>query len=187
MTSSEHGANVLGALALVLHDRMSAAVSEAAGQPENGAAALSMLSNFLAQPRVGLLHQALGLTPSGAVRMIDKLEADGHVRRGPGGDGRSTSVSLTAGGRRAARRVTDARLSVLDEALSVLSDDERAVLDELAGRMLVGLMREPGATRWMCRLCNSQACGHVSGGCPVANEARERYGYRPKGTSTAAG
>jgi DNA-binding MarR family transcriptional regulator len=184
MTSSEHGANVLGALALVLHDRLSAAVSEAAGQPENGAAALSMLSNFLAQPRVGLLHQALGLTPSGAVRMIDKLEADGHVRRGPGGDGRSTSVSLTAGGRRVARRVTAARLAVLDEALSVLTDDERAVLDELAGRMLVGMMRTPGATRWMCRLCDSQACGHASGTCPVAEAARERYGYAPR---TAAG
>ena len=183
MTSSEHSANVLGALALVLYDRMSAAVSEAAGQPENGAAALSMLASFLAQPRVGLLHQALGLTPSGAVRMIDKLEADGFVRRGPGGDGRSTSVSLTARGRRVAGRVADARLAVLDEALSVLSDDERAVLDE---RMLVGMMRTPGATRWMCRLCNAQACGHTTGTCPVANEARERYGYSP-GTSTAAG
>ena len=186
MTSSDHGANVLGALALVLHDRMSAAVSEAADQPENGAAALSMLANFLEQPRVGLLHQALGLTPSGAVRMIDKLEADGFVRRGPGGDGRSTSVSLTAGGRRVARRVTDARLGVLDEALSVLDDEERAMLDELAGRMLVGMMRTPGATRWMCRLCNADACGHTRGSCPVANEARERYGYSP-GTSTAAG
>jgi DNA-binding MarR family transcriptional regulator len=145
-----------------------------------------MLANFLDQPRVGLLHQALGLTPSGAVRMIDKLEADGFVRRGPGGDGRSTSVGLTAGGRRVARRVTDARLGVLEEALSVLDDEERAMLDELAGRMLVGMMRTPGATRWMCRLCNADACGHTRGSCPVANEARERYGYSP-GTSTAAG
>ena len=187
MTSSEHGANVLGALALVLHDRMSAAVSEAADQPESGAAALSMLANFLEQPRVGLLHQALGLTPSGAVRMVDKLEAGGWVRRGPGGDGRSTSVSLTAAGRRAAGRVVAARGEVLADALSVLCDGEREVLDELAGRMLVGMMREPGARRWMCRLCDSRACGHATGACPVANEARERYGYQPSRTSTAAG
>ena len=186
MTSSEHGANVLGALALVLHDRMSAAVSEAAGQPESGATALSMLANFLEQPRVGLLHQALGLTPSGAVRMIDKLEAAGWVRRGPGGDGRSTSVSLTASGYRAAGRVVAARGEVLADALSVLSDAERDALDELAGRMLVGMMREPGASRWMCRLCDSRACGHTEGTCPVANEARERYGYVPR-KSTAAG
>jgi DNA-binding MarR family transcriptional regulator len=87
MTSSdEHVANVLGALALVLHDRM----TEAVGHPESNAAALSMLLHFVERPRVGLLHQALGLTPSGAVRMIDKLEAEGWVKRGPGGDRRST-------------------------------------------------------------------------------------------------
>jgi DNA-binding MarR family transcriptional regulator len=185
MTSSEHGANVLGALALVLHDRMAEAVTEAAaGQPENGAAALSMLAQFMEQPRVGLLHRALGLTPSGAVRMIDKLEAEGWVRRGPGTDGRSTSVRLTAAGRRASRRVTAARGAVLSDALAVLSDDQRSALDELVGLVLVGMMRDPGATRWMCRLCDAGACGHAAGECPVGAEARRRWGRR---TSTAAG
>jgi DNA-binding MarR family transcriptional regulator len=176
MTSSEHSANVLGALALVLHDRMSEAVTEAAGQPESGAAALSMLDSFLERPHVGLLHQALGLTPSGAVRMIDRLEADGRLARGPGGDGRSTSVRLTAAGRRTARRVAAARAAVLTDALSALSDEQRATLDELVSTMLVGLMRGPGASRWMCRLCNARACGHAEGACPVANEARRRWG-----------
>jgi DNA-binding MarR family transcriptional regulator len=184
MTSSEHSANVLGALALVVHDRMSEAVSAAAGQPENGAAALSLLAQFMERPRVGLLHQALGLTPSGAVRMLDKLEAAGWVRRGPGADGRSTSVRLTASGRRVAGRVAAARAAVLDDALSILSDEERDVFAELVGRLLVGLMRDPGATRWMCRLCDARACGHAAGACPVGNEARRRWGRR---TSTAAG
>jgi DNA-binding MarR family transcriptional regulator len=186
MTSSEHSANVLGALALVLHDRMSEAVSAAAGQPENGAAALSMLSQFMERPRVGLLHRALGLTPSGAVRMLDKLEAEGWVRRGPGVDGRSTSVRLTAAGQRAAGRVRSARGTVLDEALSVLSDEQRAALDELVGVVLVGLMRDPGASRWMCRLCDAGACGHAAGECPVGLEARRRWGGARR-TSSAAG
>jgi DNA-binding MarR family transcriptional regulator len=186
MTSSEHSANVLGALALVLHDRIADAVSEAAGQPENGAAAVSMLDSFLERPHVGLLHQALGLTPSGAVRMIDRLEGDGFLARGPGADGRSTSVRLTASGRRAARRLAAARVAVLSDALSVLSDEQRLALDELVSTVLVGLMRGPGASRWMCRLCDSRACGHTEGACPVANEARARYGYVPR-KSTAAG
>jgi DNA-binding MarR family transcriptional regulator len=176
MTSSEHSANVLGALALVLHDRMSEAVTEAAGQPENGAAALSMLDSFLERPHVGLLHQAIGLTPSGAVRMIDRLEADGSLQRGPGADGRSTSVRLTASGRRTARRVAAARATVLSDALSVLSDEERATFDALVSRVLVGMMRGPGASRWMCRLCDSRACGHAEGACPVGAEARRRWG-----------
>jgi DNA-binding MarR family transcriptional regulator len=184
MTSSEHSANVLGALALVVHDRMSEAVSAAAGQPENGAAALSLLAQFMERPRVGLLHQALGLTPSGTVRMLDKLEHAGSVQRGAGDDRRSTSVRLTASGRRVAARVATARAAVLDDALSVLSEDERRVFDDLVGRVLVGLMRDPGATRWMCRLCDARACGHDAGACPVGNEVRRRWGRRP---STAAG
>jgi DNA-binding MarR family transcriptional regulator len=185
MTSSEHSANVLGALALVVHDRMAEAVSSAAGQPETGAAALSMLSQFVEQPRVGLLHRALGLTPSGAVRMLDKLEAEGWVRRGPGDDRRSTSVRLTATGRQVAQRVTSARGAVLDDALAVLSDDQRALLDELVGIVLVGLMRDPGATRWMCRLCDADACGHAAGECPVGAEARRRWGARRSATPQA--
>jgi len=184
MTSSEHSANVLGALALVLHDRMSEAVSAAAGQPETGAAALSLLAQFMERPRVGLLHRALGLTPSGAVRLLDKLEAAGWVRRGPGTDGRSTSVRLTASGRRVAARVAAARAAVLHDALAVLSDDQRVVLDDLVGQLLVGLMRDPGATRWMCRLCDAHACGHAAGACPVGAEARRRWGAP---ASTAAG
>jgi DNA-binding MarR family transcriptional regulator len=144
-----------------------------------------MLLHFVEQPSVGLLHRALGLTPSGAVRTVDKLEEAGWVRRGPGGDGRATSVRLTASGRRAAARVSDARASVLVDALAVLSDAQRETLDELLGTMLVGLMRDPGATRWMCRLCDSTRCGHAEGLCPVGAEARRRWGDRR--TSTAAG
>jgi DNA-binding MarR family transcriptional regulator len=168
MTSSEHSANVVGALALRLHDRMAAAVSEAAGQPESGATTLSWLANFAPEPGIGLLNRMLGLTPSGAVRMVDRLEADGHLRRGPGADGRSTSVRLTARGGRTARRVAAARLAVLTDALSVLSDEERAELDRLAGKVLVGLRGDPSGSRFMCRLCDATACGHAEGACPVA-------------------
>jgi hypothetical protein len=41
--------------------------------------------------------------------------------------------------------------------------------------MLVGLMRGPGAVRWMCRLCDTGSCRGAQGGCPVGNAARERY------------
>jgi DNA-binding MarR family transcriptional regulator len=167
MTSSEHSANVLGALALRLHDRMAAAVSDAARQPENGAAALSLLANFVEQPQVGLLHKALGLTPSGAVRLVDRLEADGELRRGPGADARSTTVRLTARGRRTAHRLSAARLAVLEDALSVLSDEERETLDALISRVLVGLKRPAPPARHMCRLCDATACGHADSHCPV--------------------
>jgi len=168
-------ANLLGALALVITDRMAGAMAEAGGRPESAAAALSALRHFLDRPSVDLLRQVLGLTSSGTVRLIDKMAESGHVERAPGADRRSTSVTLTGAGRMAAERVGAARTGVLQGALAGLSDGERAVLRQLMGKMLVGMMREPGAVRWGCRLCDIGVCRGAEGGCPVGNAARERY------------
>lgn len=164
--------NILGALALVLADRMSDAIDDASGSSGSTAAALSALYHFLEEPTIDLLRRVLGLTSSGAVRLVDRLEREGWARRGSSDDGRATSVRLTPSGRRVARRVSSARGRVLEDALDVLAPDERATFEELASRVLVGMTRGPGAVRWICRLCDMEACGWHSGGCPVRN-ARE--------------
>jgi hypothetical protein len=97
------------------------------------------------------------------------------VRREAGADGRSTSLVLTESGRQAAERVSQARASVLQRSLGVLSPSERAVFEELAGKVLAGMIRGPGATRWICRLCDVGLCRGTEGGCPVGNAARQRY------------
>jgi DNA-binding MarR family transcriptional regulator len=171
-----HTANLLGALSLAVTDRTSDAAGEALGQSDSAAIALSALHHFLNDPSVDRLRQVLGLTASGTVRLVDRLEAAGYVTRRPGHDGRSVSVRLTANGRRAARRVTAARSDVLQEALSRLHPEEREVLDGIVSRMLAGMIRGPGATRWMCRMCDTTACGRDAGQCPAANAAPERYG-----------
>lgn len=168
-------ANVLGALSLALTDRTSAAVGDAAAQSETAAVALSALHHFLQDPSVDLLRQVLGLTPSGTVRLVDRLQDAGYLTRQPGRDGRSVSLRLTASGRRAAKRVSAARAEVLQDALSGLEAGERTTLDDLLSRVIVGLIRGPGATRWMCRLCDTTACGREHGNCPVANAAQQRY------------
>lgn len=169
-------ANVLGALSLAVTDRTSAAVGDAAGQSDSAAVALSALHHFLDDPTVDRLRQVLGLTPSGTVRLVDRLQEAGHVTRRPGPDGRSVSLRLTASGRRAAERVTAARTEVLQDALADLDAAERQALDDLVSRVIIGLMRGPGATRWMCRLCDTSTCRGAPGGCPVTNAARARYG-----------
>jgi MarR family transcriptional repressor of emrRAB len=172
----DRAGNLLGALSLSVADRTSDAVGDAAGQSETAAIALSALDQFLDEPSIDLLRQVLGLTASGTVRLVDRLEDAGYVTRRPGRDGRSVSVRLTAAGRRAAGRVTAARGDVLGNALGVLSKSERRQFEDLLSRVLPGLMRGPGATRWMCRLCDMRACGRDEGRCPVANAARERFG-----------
>jgi DNA-binding MarR family transcriptional regulator len=175
MNPEDHTANLLGALALVVCDRMSDAIGAAAGHSDTAATTLSALLHFLHRPSIDRLRQVLGLTSSGTVRLVDRLAGAGLVRRVSGVDGRATHLELTPAGRRAARRVSVARAGVLAGALTDLSQRERQTLDGLLSRVLVGFIRGPGAVRWMCRLCDMTACGRAAGRCPVANEARARY------------
>jgi DNA-binding MarR family transcriptional regulator len=177
MTELDRAGNLLGALSLSVADRTAEAVGDAAGQSETAAIALSALDQFLGEPSLDRMRRVLGLTPSGAVRLVDRLEAAGHVtRRRSSEDARSVSVRLTARGRRAARRVSRARGEVLNEALATLDNEEREQFEETLARVIPNMMRGPGATRWLCRLCDMEACGRADGRCPAASAARARWG-----------
>jgi|SRR5215469_14765013 len=180
MTSADHPsldrpANMFGALALVVADEIADATSAAAGRADSAPAALSALVHFLDRPSVDVLRQVLGLSSSGTVRLLDRLAESGYIERAPGADRRSTAIVLTEAGRLAAEQVCRARAGVLDRAMALLSPAERAEFDRLVGKMLVGMMRGPGAVRWICRLCDTGICRGSPGGCPVGNAARERY------------
>ena len=174
-TPLDHTGNLLGALSLSVADRTADAVGDAAGQSQTAAIALSALNDFLHGPSMDQLRAVLGLTPSGAVRLVDRLQDAGYVTRRRGEDARSVSVHLTPAGRGAARRVAAARAQVLQEVLRDLTPAERETLDGLLSRVLPRLIRGPGATRWMCRFCDTSACGRSEARCPVANEALRRY------------
>jgi DNA-binding MarR family transcriptional regulator len=170
--------NVLGALSLVLADRMSDAVSAAAGgQSQTAAAALCALAQFLDGCTLDRLCRVLGMTSSGTVRLVDRLEAAGLVRRGHGDDARSTSLTLTAAGTRTARRVTAARGAVLEGALDMLSVEDRRTFERLVAEVLSRVAsdkaRRADGTAWICRLCDLPACGRDAGTCPAANAARD--------------
>jgi DNA-binding MarR family transcriptional regulator len=172
---TDRAGNLLGALALSIADRTAEAIEASAGHSQSAAIALSALDQFLGEPTVDRLKTVLGLTQSGAVRLVDRLQADGLVTRGPGADKRSVAIALTPAGRRAAQRVTAARGEVLEHALADLDAEERATFDELLARVVVRQIRGPGATGWLCRLCDMHACGRDDGNCPVATEAKRRF------------
>lgn len=164
-------ANLLGALSLRIVDEMSGAAVRAGASSDSPAAALSAMLHFLDDPSIDLLGRVLGLTSSGTVRLVDRLVATGELERAPGRDGRSTALRLTPTGRAAAIRVAAGRGEVLSAALAPLSAEEREMFAALAGRILAGMVRPPGAVRWTCRLCDTLACGRDAGRCPVANAA----------------
>jgi DNA-binding MarR family transcriptional regulator len=179
MTERAALANVLGAVALVVTDEMGRAVVAAADQARGSvtdAATLAALAEFLDGATLDRVHRVLGLTPSGAVRLVDRLQAAGLVVRDPGTDGRSRSVRLTEPGRDRARAVHAARSSYLSRLVGDLSDDEVAQLRGLLGRVIANVVDEKEGGAWTCRLCDLRACGRDEGRCPTANAARARYG-----------
>jgi MarR family transcriptional regulator, negative regulator of the multidrug operon emrRAB len=175
--------NRLGALVVALSDRLRESTEHAAGQSGAGPAALTALHEFPSGRSVEDLRRAVALTPSGAVRLVDRLAAEGLVERRPGRDGRTIALALTPQGRRAARRVLNARAAALTGLLDGLTEQERAALAGIVDKLLVAVTTERLSVRaggaeipggWLCRMCDFAACGRDAGRCPVANTAQRR-------------
>jgi DNA-binding MarR family transcriptional regulator len=165
--TSARQANLLGTLALAVSGRVEAAVETASPHGPSAPAALCALEGYLGGEPIDALARVLGLTHSGAVRVVDRLAAAGLLARSRGADGRSVAVTLTAAGRRAAMEIRAARESALAEALAVLDAGERRALTELNEKLLAGLTSDRASARRICRLCDIEACGHERGICPV--------------------
>jgi MarR family transcriptional repressor of emrRAB len=173
--------NVVAALALALTDRISEATERAAGRGGQAPAALVALHEFLDGGTIEHLRQALGLSHSAAVRLVDRLVADGHVVRRDGpGDGRTVAIALTPVGRSVAESILCARRAAVEETLASLSGDERRSLQISVGKLLGAITQPRLAARaagrapdggWLCRLCDFDACGRSSNQCPAANAA----------------
>ena len=84
--ADDHLANVLGALATAIDDAVTAAIEDATGLTGAAPAALIALHDLLAGRSVDDLRHAVDLTHSGAVRLVDRLVADGLATRRPGAD-----------------------------------------------------------------------------------------------------
>ena len=165
------GANLLGAVSLAVSDRVRAAAERGAGQGGSAPAALVSLAGYLDGSPIDSLRGPLGLTHSAAVRVVDRLVEAGLARRREGPDRRSVAVELTPEGRAAAGAAGRARAEALEEALAGLSSAERAELARLHGKVLATLTDGRAAAGHICRLCDSHACGHEQGRCPVTRAA----------------
>jgi MarR family transcriptional repressor of emrRAB len=177
--------NLLGALVVAMGDGLRESTERAGRLGAAGPAALVALARFLEGRSVDDLARAVGLTPSGAVRLVDRLTAEGLVRRRPGPDGRTVALALTAKGTTVARRVAAARAGALEAALAGLSDRERATLGRLLAKLIESLtaarleqraQRAPPTGGWLCRLCDFAACGRPTGDCPGQSTAEALLG-----------
>jgi MarR family transcriptional regulator, negative regulator of the multidrug operon emrRAB len=165
----DHDLNVIGALVVVLGDRIRDATEQASGMGGALPAALSALHEWAGGRSIETLAGGLRLSHSRTVRVVDRLEQQGLARRARDpADGRGVLVELTPAGRRAGRAVLDARADALEEAIEHADRRELARLaEQLLARATTG-RRAAGA---ICRLCDARACGHDDGRCPVTRAA----------------
>ena len=166
--SAARSANLLGTVGLAVSDRIRAAGEKELGLGGSAPVALVALSTYLADQPLDEIARAFGITASAVVRLVDRLELDGLVRRHPGADGRRVAVRLTPKARaRVRRRSSPAASASWPEVLSPLSDTERSELTRLHEKLLAELPDGVPGARRVCRFCDVHACGHYEGRCPV--------------------
>ncbi len=188
--------NLLASLALNLTDETTTALENASGLTGSATQALLALDEFLGGAHVGRLADVLGLTHSGAVRLVSQLEEAGLALRRAGTDRRRVEVRLTARGRRRVAAARAARDAVVRQATHGLDESEAAALEDLLAKLVearvtarVEARRAGELGAWWCRTCDFTACGRPEGRCPAQITARKHgaLGYSGSGGEDAAG
>lgn len=153
--------NLLGVLSLAVTDGVT-------GGPDLHPSARAVLVSVHAHPGrpVSWLRDLLGLTTSGATRLLDQLEAQGLVERQPGADARTKAVALTDAGTALALDLLDARERAIEAVLAPLDGGDRRLLEGLLERLVSDLTDDALAGERACRMCDRGAC-RTGGPCPL--------------------
>ena len=155
-------ANLLGALAVLVHDRVTVALTEELGRTATAPAAIIALGTR-PHRRIDALRATMGLSHSATVRQVDGLVEMGLVDRHPGDDGRSTSLTLTAAGRRIFKRLLARRREVLETFLEQLPDGVYEAMRRTLPAVVHGVADTREEARRICRLCHHEICQP----CPI--------------------
>ncbi len=175
-------ANLVGAAILGLHDALEQGLEDD-GLDVRAATALLSLLDLLPAGSVRRLSQVIGLTHSGAVRLADRLEAGGYVRRATAADRRSVALLLTPSGRSLALRARRLRRDLAGVALDSCTGVERQQVVGACERIIAQLVAQRMAIRArggvpvggaLCRMCDLAACGRAQGHCPAQQAAAQR-------------
>ena len=161
--------NMLGAVALALADRIAACAQATSSLHDSAASALVVIANHPGEP-VDAIRRTLGLTHSGAVRLVDGLEANGLVeRRRSDSDARAIALWPTRPGKRTASKILAARAEMLEPVFAGTSEADKQAIVALLKRALAKLTDNRDRARSICRFCEEGVCRPP--GCPVEQAA----------------
>ncbi len=161
-------ANLLGALALALMEGVERLSKHHPNETSSSMAALNVIG-FYEGCSNNALSQALGLSHTATVRLVDKLEATGLVASVTGVDRRSVALKLTQSGRERAQELVSQRCRHLCGILDILSEDDRQHLSRISEILLKSLVLAASDADHICRLCDETSCPPDQ--CPVHNRA----------------
>jgi MarR family transcriptional regulator, negative regulator of the multidrug operon emrRAB len=156
--------NIFGALALAVADKLRETVESTSGYI---AAAPSAIVQIGANPNESIdrLRQTLELSHSAAVRITERLESDGLVKKSRGADGRVAMLALTPAGRSVMYDILLNRRSMLSGILEDLAADEWEALSRIADKVMPRLVSSKNDSDHACRLCDEDVCPYAQ--CPV--------------------
>lgn len=159
---SDRTANLLGAVALAVTDRISKVANDVLHHSGETPAALIVIGYGMG-PSNDLLRRILGLSHPGTVRLVDRLIADGLVERRPGQDKRAIALHLTPRGQEIRAQLLSGRLAAIRPLLDDLTDAEQTVFATLLGKILKATDASDLERCTLCRWCDARVCVD----CPI--------------------
>ena len=162
-------ANLLGALSLAVMDRIEQGARDVIGRGGETPAALVVIGYGQGMTN-DTLRRILGLSHSGAVRLVDRLVSDRLVERRRGMDGREVALHLTSAGAATRNDLMASRISAVGSLLEVLSPAETKQLGSLIRELLARLDTSELDRFTICRMCDDRVCTK----CPLPTTKGKR-------------
>lgn len=166
---SDRTANLLGTVGLAIADRIEAMTRNILNHAGETPAALVVIGYGFG-PSNNQLRRILGLSHPGSVRLVDRLVADGLVKRREGRDKRAIALYLTEQGAAFREKLLDGRLAAIKPLLISLTDTEQGVLAALLHKILSSMETTDLERCTLCRLCDDRVCSN----CPIPADFRDQ-------------
>ncbi len=160
-------ANLLGAVALTVSDRLEQTARDILNRSGETPAALVVIGYGFG-PSNDQLRSVLGLSHPGTVRLTDRLVADGLVERREGRDRRAIALYLTENGYTLREKLLEGRLAAIRPLIDPLSSTDQKLLGDLLSKLLTSMQSNDLERRQICRLCNDGVCSD----CPIPADFR---------------
>ena len=152
-------------------DRRTAELLKMDGQ---AAVALIVIGSKPGQP-IERLRQALEMSHSGCVRLVERLMLAGYAERHVGRNKREAAIHLTAVGEQMRSDLLAARREGAWAVFSNLDNAERNVVRGYLARMLDRMAPDGNGAEGVCRLCEVAVCKD----CPAHKPGQTEWRHCP--------